>query len=137
MKAIHFKMGLFGLLLGIALSSIGFTDFGEIHSMFKFQEARLFLTYGLGIGVAAVGFLVLRQARQMRPRPLHRGTIAGGLIFGAGWAITGACPAGALAQLGEGRVVAVFTVLGVVAGAWLYPVVHARFFRWPMAVCEA
>jgi uncharacterized membrane protein YedE/YeeE len=137
MKAIHAKMGLFGLLLGIALSSIGFTDFGEIHSMFKFQEARLFLTYGLGIGVATVGFLVLRQARQMRPRPLHRGTVAGGLIFGAGWAITGACPAGALAQLGEGRVVAVFTVMGVVAGAWLYPVVHARFFRWPMVVCEA
>jgi hypothetical protein len=137
MKKIHFKMGFFGLLLGFSLSSIGFTDFGEIHRMFKFEDARLFLTYGLGIALATVGFLVVKQARRLGPRPFHKGTIPGGLIFGAGWAITGACPAGALTQLGEGRVVAGFTVAGILLGAWLYPVVHARFFRWPMVVCEA
>jgi uncharacterized membrane protein YedE/YeeE len=40
----------------------------------------------------------------------------GGVLFGIGWALTGACPAVAFVQLGEGRWPAAFTLLGMLAG---------------------
>jgi uncharacterized membrane protein YedE/YeeE len=56
-------------------------------------------------------------------------------LFGVGWALSGACPAIALVQLGEGQFVALFTLLGIFAGNWLYSVVHERFFRWSASTC--
>ena len=58
--------------------------------------------------------------------------ILGGVVFGAGWALTGTCPGTGLAQIGEGQTLAVFTVAGMVLGAWAY-----RFVAAPRALPEA
>ena len=36
----HLRLGLFGMIMGIVLSYIGFTDFGEVHKMFLFAEHK-------------------------------------------------------------------------------------------------
>lgn len=46
--------------------------------------------------------------------------ILGALVFGVGWALSGACPGTALVQIGEGKFMAIATVLGILLGAWLY-----------------
>ncbi len=46
--------------------------------------------------------------------------IAGGLIFGAGWALLGYCPGTAAGALGEGRTDALFGMMGMVCGAMLF-----------------
>jgi hypothetical protein len=43
----------------------------------------------------------------------------GRLVFGVGWALSGACPGTALAQLGEGKLYALATVARHPLGTWL------------------
>jgi len=46
--------------------------------------------------------------------------VAGALIFGAGWAISDACPGPTAAQLGQGIGWSLFTIAGVVTGITLF-----------------
>ncbi|MGH7436298.1 MAG: YeeE/YedE thiosulfate transporter family protein [Polyangiaceae bacterium] len=126
-----------GLLLGFSLSRIGFSSWDEVHSMFTFHDLRLFLTFCCGVVLLAVAWEVVRRvwAPRVGIRPIHPGTLPGGVVFGLGWALCGACPAVALVQLGEGQAGGLFTLAGILAGNWIYASVHERFFRWSPGVC--
>ncbi len=49
-----------------------------------------------------------------------KGQVIGGLLFGFGWAMTGACPGPILAQIGTGSLVIVVTLISALAGTWVY-----------------
>jgi len=132
----HLKLGFLGLLMGFVLSAIGFADYGEVHRLFTLVDLRLLFTFAGAVLVAMAGYRLLARGRSLPDKPLHKGTVAGGILFGIGWALTGACPSIALVQLGEGTLPAVFTILGILFGAWLYPKVHARWFRWDTGACN-
>jgi len=126
-----------GVVFGFSLSRIGFSSWDEVHRMFTFADLRLLFTF-----MSAVVFLTLAWIAIARltgatwaPRNLHPGTLAGGALFGIGWALSGACPSIAMVQLGEGQLGAGLTLIGIVAGNWLYSVVHERWFRWSAASC--
>jgi hypothetical protein len=53
-------------------------------------------------------------------KTFDKGQIYGGLIFGFGWAITGACPGPLFAQIGSGFLAITVTFASAVAGTWLY-----------------
>ena len=55
-----------------------------------------------------------------RAATLLLGTILGGVLFGLGWVVSGACPGVILAQLGEGKLYALFSLVGVAIGNWAY-----------------
>jgi len=126
----HGGMALFGLALGFALSWMGFADFREVHRMFTFADPRLLLTFFAGVGLSGLGFWALARGRALEPKPIHKGTIIGGILFGLGWAITGACPGAALVQLGEGQLAALATLAGILGGTFVYRLVHDRWLRW-------
>jgi uncharacterized membrane protein YedE/YeeE len=127
----------FGVVVGFGLSRIGFTDDAEFHRMLRFVELRLFLTFCTAVAVATIGFLLLRSVVRLAERPLHKGSIAGGVLFGVGWAVCGACPSVAFTQLGEGRWWALATMAGLVLGARMYPRVHERYFRFSRGDCNS
>jgi len=54
------------------------------------------------------------------PKKFSKGQIYGGLIFGLGWALTGACPGSFFAQIGMGATVIIVTLLSAIAGTWVY-----------------
>ncbi|MBC7408165.1 MAG: YeeE/YedE family protein, partial [Arcicella sp.] len=54
------------------------------------------------------------------PKSFQKGQIYGGLIFGFGWAITGACPGPLFAQIGSGFGVITVTLLSAILGTWVY-----------------
>lgn len=116
----------FGLLLGFSLSHIGFSDFGEVHRMFVFADLRLLLTFAGAVALSAVGFFLLGPRPAFAARRIQRGTVAGGVLFGAGWAVCGACPGIVLVQLGEGRLQALLTLGGILGGTFLYQAVQRR-----------
>ena len=126
---------LLGGAFGFSLSRIGFTDYGELHKMFQFKDLRMFLTFAGGVMVSAGAYRALRRARPLPPRPFHRGTVIGGVIFGLGWAVAGACPGVAFAQIGEGKLFALVTLAGILIGSWAYPKVHSRYFRFDRGSC--
>jgi uncharacterized membrane protein YedE/YeeE len=54
------------------------------------------------------------------PKRFNKGQVIGGLIFGFGWAMTGACPGPLFAQLGAGITVIAVVIASAVAGTWVY-----------------
>jgi uncharacterized protein len=130
-------VGLVGLVLGFSLSRIGFSSWDEVHSMFTFADLRLFLTFCSGVAMLAIAWLFVARASAAAfpARPIHPGTLPGGILFGLGWALCGACPSIALVQIGEGQLGGFFTLAGILAGNWLYAAVHERFFRWTPSAC--
>lgn len=130
---------LVGVGFGFALSRMGFSAWDEVHQMFTFQDLHLLLAFASAVPLMALGWWLVRRLSKTPPqwstRSLHKGTIAGGILFGIGWAVSGACPAIAMVQLGEGQVLALFTLAGIVVGNWLYAVAHERYFRWSTKSC--
>lgn len=129
--------GLAGLLLGFSLSRIGFSSWDEIHQMFTFGSLRLVFAFALAVATLMIAWKVIHRATgaTWSPRLVHKGTIAGGALFGVGWAISGACPSIALVQLGEGQLGAIVTLAGMFGGNYVYSVVHERYFRWSTRNC--
>jgi uncharacterized membrane protein YedE/YeeE len=132
----HFIMGLFGLLMGVGLTFIGFADFGELHRMLVFTDLRLLFTFAGAVIISFAGFAVLARGKKLQRKILHQGTIPGGVLFGLGWAITGACPSVALVQFGEGYLPALATMTGIALGVRSYRWMHARYFHWDTGACE-
>lgn len=128
----HLKMAAFGLGLGFSLSRIGFTDYEQVNAMFRFTDLRLFATFVGAVVVTFTGFRLMAGRQPLPKQPIHRGIVPGALLFGAGWALTGACPGVVLAQLGEGRAFALLSLAGMLGGNWLYGRLWAPAFRWSL-----
>lgn len=126
-----------GLALGFSLSRIGFASWDEVHRMFVFDDTRLLFTFFGAALLLVPGWSLMRVAgvSEWITRSIHKGTLVGGLLFGVGWAICGACPGIVFVQLGEGQMGALWTLGGLVAGNFLYAVVHARWFKWSTGSC--
>lgn len=105
-----------GGLLGFSLSRIGFTDYTELHRMLTFVDLRMMFVFAGAVGVAGALLFALRKVRPLPPRPFEKRVVVGGVLFGVGWAIAGACPGAAFAQLGEGKVWAFATLFGIALG---------------------
>ena len=118
-----------GILFGFILTNSEVISWFRIRQMFLFEEAHMYFIIGSAIMVGAVSILILKklkiqslnkQSLNFIGKEYNKGTIYGGLIFGIGWAITGACPGPIFAQIGAGEYVALSTLTGAVLGAYLY-----------------
>ncbi len=132
----HFVMGGLGLLMGFTLSRTGFSSWGEVHRMFVFEDLRLTLTFACAVMISFLAFRLFARNQALPARRIHPGSIPGGVLLGVGWAVCGACPAIVWVQLGEGQLTALVPAAGIVLGIWIYPLVHARFFRWQSVSCS-
>lgn len=87
--------------------------------------------------VAAVGIHLLLEFElitlSIKPTILG-GVVIGGLLFGVGWGLFGYCPGTSMGALGEGRVDAIWGILGMLAGAMLYaetyPTLKTTVLTW-------
>jgi uncharacterized membrane protein YedE/YeeE len=135
--ATHGKLLALGLFFGFVLGNTGFANWGEVHRMFTFQDPRLVLVFGGAVFLSGVGLaLLVKDARTRFLRPVHPGTVPGGVLFGVGWALCGACPSIVLVQIGEGQLPALLAFSGALMGTFAYGKLHQRFFRWDPGSCE-
>ncbi len=120
---------LMGTYLGILFVKSEVASWQRIHDMFLLKEAYMYLIICLAIVVAMIGMLLIKRFRvrsldgeliQYEPKPYHTGVIIGGMLFGAGWAIAGACPGPIYAQIGAGEWMAIFTFVGAILGMYCY-----------------
>lgn len=126
---------LIGTFFGIVLTKSEVVRWQRIHDMFLFREAHMYLIIGVGVLVAMIAMFLIRKfsARDIygkpisyKPKPFHKGVIIGGMIFGAGWAITGACPGPIYAQVGSGAWISLFTLAGALAGMYGYAFLQTK-----------
>ncbi len=134
--------GILGTLFGFVLSRSGAADYDFIQGMFLLTNFQLYGIIGSAVAVTAPGlFLLKRYGRTaggapiaIDLKPLHRGNLYGGILFGVGWAITGMCPGPILVNIGEGKVYALAALAGALVGAALFGEWYARLaviFRLP------
>ncbi|MDX5151275.1 MAG: YeeE/YedE thiosulfate transporter family protein [Acidiferrobacterales bacterium] len=132
----HLRYGFFGLFMGFVIARIGFADYGEVHRLFTLVDLRMLIAFAGAVLFAMVGFLILARNHNLQEKFLHKGTIPGGVMFGAGWAVTGSCPSIALVQLGAGYLPSIVTMVGILIGAWTYKVMNGRVFYIDSGACE-
>ncbi len=131
----HIKYSIVGLLFGAVITSIGFGDYNELHNMFTLVDKRMWLSFAGGVLLTMIVLLLLRKRIPAQDKIIQPGTLPGSMMFGFGWAISGACPAIVFVHLGGGSVAAIATIFGIVFGVWLYRYVHAKLFRWDTGSC--
>jgi uncharacterized membrane protein YedE/YeeE len=88
---------LLGTAFGFVLSRSGAADYDYIQAMFLFESFQLYGIIGAAVVSTAVGLRIIKRRGRTaagRPisielKPLHRGNVAGGFLFGIGWSIAG------------------------------------------------
>ncbi len=126
-----------GTVFGFALSRSGAADYNYIQGMFLFEKFQLYGIIGTAVLIGIPGiYLLKRHGRTasgamliVRGKPRHRGNIAGGVLFGIGWSITGMCPGPILVNIGEGKVYALAALAGALTGAGAFGVLYPRLRR--------
>lgn len=132
---IHLTLGVFGLFMGLTLGFGGFADFSEVHRMFILADFRLLFAFCGAIVLIMIGFAILARGKNVGKKTYSKGTVPGSIMFGIGWAITGACPSIALVQIGQGQIAALFTVFGILTGVWVYRRLAVGAFKLDTGIC--
>lgn len=125
-----------GATFGYLLSMAGATDYDYYAQLFLFTDLQLMWVIGAAVVVSLPGMYWFKRRRpaalvggeplDLTPKPMKRGLFLGAVLFGAGWGLAGACPGTALAMLGQGKLSAGVTVLGILFGTWLYGIMDDR-----------
>lgn len=131
-----FVFTVLGIVFGYLLSCAGATDYDYYAKLFLFEDLQLMWVIGAAVVVSAPGMYWFKRRRprallggdtlELTPKPMKRGLFLGAVLFGVGWGLAGACPGTALAMLGQGKLTAGITVLGILFGTWLYGVLQDR-----------
>ena len=120
-----------GCAFGAVLMEAEAISWFRIQEMFRFDAFHMYGIIGSAVLVSGLSLIVIKKL-QLRtaegeplglpPKAVGSGVryIAGGTIFGLGWALTGACP-GPLAALVVGGVpVMIVALASALAGTWVY-----------------
>ncbi|MCF8024949.1 MAG: YeeE/YedE family protein [Desulfobacteraceae bacterium] len=116
-----------GIAFGFVIQRIGATNADKMaraHLMLEGEIPRFML---LAIIISSVGLLGLQSANVGRTLIIPVSLVAtglGGILFGVGWGLCGYCPGTTWAAAGEGRMDAVFALLGGLAGTALFAQLH-------------
>lgn len=125
-----------GAAFGFVIQRVGATDPEEMALGHLMQDPRIPQFMLLAVLFSSIGLFSLQASGGGNTLilPLTFGAIlVGGVLFGIGWGMAGYCPGTCWAAVGEGRMDAVFALIGGLAGtaafahlhAWLIPAVHA------------
>lgn len=133
--AANLKYMIVGIVFGIVFVKAEIVSWFRIQEMFRLDSFHM---YGVIGSAVAVGLLSVWLIRKLDIRTLSgehvsiadkvfdQGQIYGGVVFGIGWAITGACPGPLFAQIGAGYGAVAVTLLSAIAGTWVYGLIRAK-----------
>lgn len=125
----HTKYLVLGILFGIVFVKAEIISWFRIQEMFRLASFHMYGVIGTAVIVGMLSVFLIKkfgiktmsgEKVVFHPKTFNKGQIYGGLIFGLGWAITGACPGPLFAQIGTGFLAIIITLLSAVAGTWVY-----------------
>jgi uncharacterized membrane protein YedE/YeeE len=125
----NIKYLLVGIGFGIVFVKAEIISWYRIQEMFRLESFHMYGVIGSAVVVGMLSVFLIRRFKLktiygedivIHEKPYNKGQIYGGLIFGIGWAITGACPGPLFAQIGAGVSVIIVTLLSAIAGTWVY-----------------
>lgn len=123
------KYALAGMFFGIVLVKSEVVSWFRIQEMFRLQSFHMYGLIGSAVvvGLISVQLIHAFKVKTIQNEEVHVhhkrfsfGQVIGGLIFGLGWAMTGACPGPIYALIGSGATVFVIVLLSAIAGTYVY-----------------
>ena len=118
-----------GIAFGIVFVKAEIISWFRIQEMFRLESFFMYGVIGTAVVVGMISVFIIKtfniktlsgEKIIFENKTFNKGQIIGGLIFGIGWAITGACPGPLFAQIGSGFLVVIVTLLSAIAGTWVY-----------------
>ena len=118
-----------GILFGIILVKSEIISWFRIQEMFRLQSFHMYGVLGSAVitGIISVWLIKKLKIKTIYGEPIvfvkkkfNKGVIYGGLLFGFGWAVTGACPGPLFAQICTGMTVVIVTLFSAILGTWVY-----------------
>ena len=131
----NLKYAAVGLLFGIVFVKAEIISWFRIQEMFRLQSFHMYGVIGSAVVVGLISVLIIKKFKiktiygepiEFVDKKFNKGQIYGGLLFGLGWAITGACPGPLFAQIGSGATAVIVTLLSAIGGTWVYGKVRDR-----------
>lgn len=124
-----------GVLFGIILVKSEVISWFRIQEMFRLESFHMYGVIGSAVVTGIISILIIKRFNiktiygekiNFYPKKFNKGQIYGGLIFGFGWALTGACPGPLFALIGTGTLVIIITLLSAIAGTWMYGLLREK-----------
>ena len=108
----------------------------RIQEMFHFESFHMFGLLFSAFGTSAFSLFILKKFGikavsgkeiEVKPKPAQlKANIAGGLIFGIGWSISGACSAPVYVLVGMNWQIGLFLLAGALLGTIVYGLVESK-----------
>jgi uncharacterized protein len=124
-----------GLFFGFVLVKAEVISWFRIQEMFRFQSIHMYAIIGSALTVAMLSVFLIRKFKvktisdeeiKIAPKKFSWGNVYGGIIFGFGWAMTGACPGPLYALVGSGVYVITVVILSALLGTFCYGMLRER-----------
>lgn len=131
----NLKYALVGIIFGIAFVKTEVISWFRIQEMFRLQSFHMYGVIGTAVVTGMISVFLIKRLRlktiygekiEFHAKKFNKGQIIGALLFGLGWAMTGACPGPLFAQIGSGFFIAAIILLSAIAGTWVYGYVRER-----------
>ncbi len=129
------KYLILGIGFGIVLVKAEVISWFRIQEMFRLESFHMYGVIGTAVVVGIISVQIIKRFKvkslsgepiNLDAKPFSKGQIFGGLLFGFGWALTGACPGPIYAQIGTGVTVFIVTLLSALAGTWFYGLIREK-----------
>jgi hypothetical protein len=131
----NIKFIILGFIFGIILIKAEVVSWFRIQEMFRFQAFHMYGIIGLAVLTGIISIWLIKKYNiktisgekiVIAPKQFSKGTIYGGLIFGLGWAMTGACPGPLYALIGSGLLIVGAILFSAIIGTWAYGVLKDK-----------
>lgn len=125
----NIKYLIVGVIFGILFVKSEVISWFRIQEMFRLESFHMYGIIGSAVVVGIISILIIKKFKiktiygepiKLRDKEFNKGQIYGGLMFGLGWAMTGACPGPLYALIGSGFTVILVTLLSAIFGTWCY-----------------
>lgn len=134
MKSVKYILA--GIIFGIVMTKSEAVSWYRIQEMFRFQSFHMYGIIGTAVvlGVISVFLIKKWKLKDTKGMPVvfkdkahsYSRYIIGGIIFGLGWALTGACPGPMFVNIGYGYLPMAIVIAGALAGTYLYGVLKHK-----------
>ncbi|MEO6903983.1 MAG: DUF6691 family protein [Bacteroidia bacterium] len=131
----NLKFLIIGFIFGVILIKAEVISWFRIQEMFRFQAFQMYGIIGSAVVIGIISILLIKKYNiktisgdviKITPKEYTKGNIFGGLIFGFGWAMTGACPGPLYALIGSGLLIIIVVLLSAILGTWVYGILKSK-----------
>ena len=131
----NLKYVFIGIFFGIVFVKAEIVSWFRIQEMFRLASFHMYGVIGTAVVVATISTLIIKKMKIktiqgeeviFSDRPFNKGNIIGGLCFGLGWALTGACPGPMVVNIGYGYLSMILVFFFAIIGTYLYGVIKDK-----------